>query len=80
MPPYREAFPAGSEVRVADRAFLDEFQATWKCHHKLQDEQLHHADRIATVHGVAFYHGGDSLYTLIGVPGIWHEECLRRPE
>ena len=27
--------------------------------------------------GVAFYHGGDPLYKLAGIPGLWHEQCLR---
>ena len=75
--PYREAFPVGTEVRVADREFLDDFVATWKYHHKLQSEQLAYADRVAKVEGVSFYHGGDPLYKLIGVPGLWHEQCLR---
>jgi hypothetical protein len=26
---------------------------------------------------VAFYHGGDPLYTFSDIPGMWHEECLR---
>jgi hypothetical protein len=25
---------------------------------------------------VGFYHGGDPLYSLDGVPGVWHERCL----
>jgi hypothetical protein len=24
----------------------------------------------------AGHHGGDELYKLKGVPGIWHEQCL----
>lgn len=24
-----------------------------------------------------YYHGGDELYWLKGVPGVWHEQCLR---
>lgn len=35
------------------------------------------ADKIAKVKSVGFYHGGDVLYELKGVPGIWHEQCLR---
>ena len=27
---------------------------------------------------VGFYHGGDALYELEGVPGVWHEVCLRK--
>lgn len=25
---------------------------------------------------VGFYHGGDELYGLEGVPGLWHKQCL----
>jgi hypothetical protein len=78
MPPYRETFPKGSEVRIANREFLDDFRRAWKYHNKLQDEQLPYADKIATVNSVGYYHGGDVLYELEGVPGIWHEACLRQ--
>jgi hypothetical protein len=74
---YKEAFPAGTEVRVADRAFLDDFLATWKYHHKLRSEQLAYADRVTKVEGVSFYHGGDPVYKLAGIPGLWLEQCLR---
>jgi hypothetical protein len=74
---YQEKFLAGSKVRIADRGFLDNFLATWKYHHKLQPEQLLYADRVGIVTGAAMYHGGDQLYTLPGILGIWHEECLR---
>jgi hypothetical protein len=75
--PYKEAFPAGTKVRIADQAFLKDFAATWKYHHKLQPEQLAYAERVAKVKGVAFYHGGDPIYTLEGIPGVWLEQCLR---
>ena len=75
--PYKEAFPVGTEVRVADRAFLDDFKARWQYHHKLRPEQLAYADQQTTVTEVAFYHGGDPLYTLANVPGLWHEQFLR---
>jgi hypothetical protein len=29
---------------------------------------------------VGFYHGGDVLYTLDGIPGLWHEQCLVGPD
>ena len=74
---YAAAFPAGSKVRTADREFLENFLGTWKYHHKLLREQLAYADRVATVEKVGFYHGGDQLYNLEGIPGIWHEQCLR---
>ena len=24
----------------------------------------------------AKYHGGDIIYKLVDIPGIWHEQCL----
>jgi hypothetical protein len=74
--PYKEGFPKGSRVRIADRAFLERFMTEWKFHHKLQAEQLAYAGREATVHAVSFYHGGDAVYVLDGVPGVWLEPCL----
>ena len=76
MPDYREEFPKGSTVRIADLPALERFRAEWKFHHPLTAEQLHYAGRQATVDTVGYYHGGDVLYTLQGVPGIWHEGCL----
>jgi hypothetical protein len=35
------------------------------------------AGKVAEVENVGFYHGGDALYILKGIPGIWHERCLR---
>jgi hypothetical protein len=73
---YTATFPVGSKVQIADRALLLNFMATWKYHHKLLLEQLEYADAVGKVEKVGFYHGGD-LYNLEGIPGIWHEECLR---
>ena len=73
---YTAAFPQGSKVRIADRPSLERFMAEWKYHHKLQPEQLAYADIVAAVEKVGFYHGGDVLYNLVGIPGIWHEQCL----
>jgi carboxylesterase type B len=77
--PDKEAFPAGTTVRIADRAFLENFLATWKYHHNLRPEQLTYADRKAKVKGVGAYHGGDMVYTLEDIPGLWLEPCLREP-
>ena len=77
--PYKEAFPAGTTVRIADHAFLENFMATWKYHHNLRPEQLIYADRKAKVKAVAAYHGGDMVYTLEDIPGLWLEQCLREP-
>ena len=75
--PYKEAFPEGTRVRVAARDFLAHFMVEWKYHHKLQPDQLAYADREAKVKAVGFYHGGDPVYTLQDIPGLWLEQCLR---
>ena len=74
--PYRERFTVGVLVRVLSRSELERFSIEWKWHHPLQKEQLSFADAVAKVRDVSFYHGGDVLYSLDGVLGIWHEECL----
>jgi hypothetical protein len=71
-------FPKGSIVRIVDSAALDHFARTWKFHHKLEPEQLGFAGQVATVEEVSMYHGGDILYVLKNVPGIWHQRLLER--
>ncbi len=78
MKPYEEAFSAGSQVRIADRPVLEQFFKTWKFHNPLRPEQLPFAGKAAKVANVGFYHGGDPLYVLEGIPGVWHEQCLTR--
>ncbi len=75
--PYVATFPKGARVRIADREFLTRFLETWTYHHKLSPDQLDHANAVTTVAEVSVYHGGDQLYSLEGIPGIWHEQCLR---
>jgi hypothetical protein len=77
--PYHERFPAGTKTRIADRAILEEFMANWKYHNKLQPEQLEYGGRVTTVAGVGFYHGGDAVYKLDGIPDSWLDQCLREP-
>lgn len=79
MARYLEEFPVGSQVRIANRAQLENFAQTWQYHHQLEAEQLAYADLVTEVEKVAFYHGGAVLYELRGVPGIWHEQCLAVP-
>jgi hypothetical protein len=74
---YNAEFPKGSKVKTAERAFLEGFLQSWTLHNKLEPTQLEFAESVAVVASVDFYHGGDELYELEGVPGIWHEECLR---
>lgn len=76
MPLYKEAYPKGSRIRIASRATLKEFRRNWKHHHRLKWWQLWYADRVTVVTRVSYYHGGDTLYSLGNVPGIWHESCL----
>ena len=35
---------------------------------------------IGVVSSVGFYHGGDELYVIEGIPGVWHEVCLSLAE
>lgn len=73
---YEPEFPVGTRVRILEAEELRKFQKEWRWHHPIGDEQLHFAGREAQVTSVAFYHGGDELYQLEGIPGTWHESCL----
>lgn len=74
---YCEEFPVGTTVRIIGEELLIRFVQDWRYHHPLQPEQLKYAGRVAEVASVMFYHGGDELYELADIPGIWHEECLQ---
>lgn len=78
--PYNAEFAEGSFVRVIDGSSLEQFMCEWRWHNPLQPEQLKFAGSIAKVRRVGFYHGGDELYELEGIPGVWHEACLRATE
>ena len=69
-------FQVGSEVRIADRTFLESFLEAGQYHNELEPEQLDFAGRVAKVKEVTLFHGGDEIYALEGIPGVWHEECL----
>jgi len=70
-------FEPATLVRIASRAQLEEFARTWKWHHKLEQEQLAYAGRTATIRSSGMYHGGDIIYQLEDVPGVWHEQLLK---
>ena len=76
---YEADFPEGTFVKIISRSELEKFRKVWKFHNPLQPEQLDFADKTAKVKEVGYYHGGDELYDLEGIPGIWHECCLRLP-
>ena len=75
---YPQKFTTGSIVRIAERHVLESFRQTWKLHNPLLAEQLVFAGSSATIASVGFYHGGDVLYVLEGIPGVWHESCLTK--
>jgi hypothetical protein len=74
--PYNADFLVGATVRIVSRPDLERFRSTWKYHHPLSVEQLDHAGQLARVVNAYAYHGGDELYVLDGLPGMWHECCL----
>jgi hypothetical protein len=73
---YKADYPEGTVVKVVSRQDLEKFRQVWRLHNPLQLEQLQYADRTGPVSSVGYYHGGDVLYQLEGIPGIWHECCL----
>jgi hypothetical protein len=76
IPQYEARFEVGSTVRIVGAQALADFRRDWLYHNKLQDDQVGHAGEAATVINVGYYHGGDPLYWLYKVPGVWHEQCL----
>ena len=61
--------------RIADHPGVEQLFREWKYHNPLQAKQLAFADRAATIASVGYYHGGDELYQLAGIPGCRHECC-----
>ena len=81
MPGQTALFPIGTEVLIAPQTTLARFQRPiWRNHHPVLDEQIPYADKVGRVAKVGFYHGGDVLYWLENIPGIWHEVCLTTAE
>jgi len=72
-------FSEGSAVRIVPLKQLEEFMRTWQLHNKLQSNQLPFAGQTAKIKRSYMYHGGDILYELDEIPGIWHEQCLESP-
>jgi hypothetical protein len=75
--PYKADFPVGTRVQIAGREILEGFRRPqYPYHHPIEPDQLQFAGRVSTVREAGYYHGGDELYQLEGIPGYWHEECL----
>ena len=64
-------------MQIRDRAGLETFRASRRFHNSLQPEQLAWAGRRGRVNQVGLYHGGDPLYSLHDLAGVWHESCLK---
>ncbi len=74
---YKAEYPAGTMVRIAPVETLLQFaRPQWMFHHPVEELLLSFSGKQAMVLKVGFYHGGDELYELDGIPGIWHEKCL----
>jgi hypothetical protein len=69
-------FRDGTTIHLAERATLDEFFRTYDGHHRLEANQLESGGKVAIVRASYMYHGGDMLYELEGLPGLWHEQLL----
>ena len=74
--PYKARHSAGSTVRVAAKNVLEDFAKTWNLHNPLTPKQLAYAGRKTKVESIGYYHGGDVLYVLQDLPGVWHERCV----
>jgi hypothetical protein len=72
--PYNPEFPKGTKVKILSRGALEAFARTWTRFH---EDQLNFHDVEAVVEVVGSYHGGDLLYKLSHVLGIWHGQCLK---
>jgi hypothetical protein len=48
----------------------------WQWHHPLTEDQLAFAGTETNVTSVEYYHGGEILLRLNGIPGRRHEECV----
>jgi hypothetical protein len=75
---YNADFPIGTTVRIAQRSVLEDFLKNWKLHNPIMPEQLDFAEYVGEIDWLGYYHGGDELYRLRGVPGIWHAQFLER--
>jgi hypothetical protein len=77
MSAYFPVFVAGERVRIKSASTLRDYMLpNWPWHHPITQDQLGFAGTEANVIQVEYYHGGDILLRLAGVPGAWHEECV----
>jgi hypothetical protein len=70
-----DKFQAGDRVRIKSLEILQEF-TLHPVYQPLQESQFKYADKLAVIAESSMYHGGNILYQLKGVPGIWHQDLL----
>ena len=73
---HRAAFSIGASVRIKERTELERFARDWTSTNSLTPHQFCDAGVAGVVDSVAFDDGGNPLYTLERIGGIWHEENL----
>jgi hypothetical protein len=74
---YSARFAVGDVVCVVGLESLEGFRRPrWPYHHPIEPDKLELAGTGATIASVGYYHGGEALYELEVLPGVWHEATL----
>jgi hypothetical protein len=76
MPEYHEAFRVGEKIRIKSKEYLLNFKKSWKYHNNITNDQIEYGGQEVYVDRIGAYHGGNLLYELKDVPGVWHEQLL----
>ncbi|HWY62745.1 MAG TPA: hypothetical protein VNW15_12665 [Rhizomicrobium sp.] len=71
-----DKYQIGEIVLIDSPESLAAFARTWKRHHPLHPRQFAFAGQTAKIANSLLYHGGDILYELEGIPGLWHQQLL----
>jgi hypothetical protein len=71
-----DKYQPGDLVLIDSPELLASFARTWKRHHPLETRQMAYAGQSAKIANSFMYHGGDILYELEDVPGVWHQQVL----
>ena len=72
MPAYHAAFLCGEKLKIKPISFLRQYlRPEWPSHNPLEPEHLEFAGQRVSVSAVSYYHGGQILYQLRGIPGYW---------
>ncbi len=64
-------------VRTKPRGYLEHHRETKSVlHHPPDEQQLEYGGREALVKTVLEYHGGELVYELEEIPGLWRFDCI----